>query len=61
MTWQTVPTDTILYHQMSLATPDGFSEIADQAEDTTVYFAALRVGTCTRNDILRLLGPRLRR
>ena len=56
MTWQTVPTDTILYHQVSLATPDGFSEIADQAEDTTVYFAALRVGTCTRNDILHSLG-----
>ncbi|GJE94471.1 hypothetical protein PsYK624_106410 [Phanerochaete sordida] len=41
MNWQTVPTDTILYHSVTLATPLAFSEITNQAEDTSTYFASL--------------------
>ncbi|EKM54251.1 uncharacterized protein PHACADRAFT_146023 [Phanerochaete carnosa HHB-10118-sp] len=41
MQWQTVPTDTILYHQVSLEIPEAFSEKANQAEDATTYYATL--------------------
>ena len=43
MNWQTVPTGTIVYHQEFLTTPQGYTEVANQAEDATVYYAALQV------------------
>lgn len=47
MSWQTVPTDTILYHQVYLSNSLTFSEKANQAEDTMTYFAAPRTPQMT--------------
>ena len=37
--WATQETDTILYHRTFLETPRAYTEIANQAEDGSVYFA----------------------
>ncbi|KIP05603.1 hypothetical protein PHLGIDRAFT_108072, partial [Phlebiopsis gigantea 11061_1 CR5-6] len=39
--WVTEPTDTILYHKQFLVTPQAFTEMGNQAQDATVYLAAL--------------------
>ena len=41
--WATQPTDTILYHRTFLTTPRAYTEIANQAEDGSVYLATLLV------------------
>lgn len=39
MTWSTQTNDGLLSHQMSLQNPHAMTEIADQIDDGTVFFA----------------------
>lgn len=39
MTWSTQATDAVLSYQMSLQNPQSMTEVADQIEDGTVFFA----------------------
>ncbi|THH29207.1 hypothetical protein EUX98_g4981, partial [Antrodiella citrinella] len=39
VTWKTTKTDTSTYHQVQLESPTPFTEVNDQAEDTTTYIA----------------------
>ena len=51
-----MPTDTILYHQVALATTESFAEISSQAEDTMIYYATLRVSMSDRDGLLGSLS-----
>lgn len=46
MDWLTNPTDTVLYHQIFLATQEAFTENGDEALDSSVIFGTLLVGPC---------------
>ncbi|THH15285.1 hypothetical protein EUX98_g9487 [Antrodiella citrinella] len=39
VTWKTIRTDMSTYHQIQLESPTPLTELVDQAEDTTTYFA----------------------
>lgn len=43
MNWNSLTTDTIIYHETFLETPSAFSENPDIVEDSKVYHAMLLV------------------
>jgi hypothetical protein len=51
--WNTVTTDSIIYHEQFLTVQQSLSEASDQALDVTTYFGAPRVSPCSLNTQLR--------